>query len=130
MATGEHYIWFCATCKVREVTLTARPMTAHFGGKFTEGLWCKVCDKPMLPLPARKPLPEFVTEGRPTMRLVVNEDESASFRRALLEEINAGADKIPITLTLDRDDALNILANSRDDQPLQCVWACAITRNK
>lgn len=115
MATDK-YIWFCPKCKMREVTLTARPMTAHFGDSFTEGLWCQSCNVPMLPLPD-------ISGSAPTFRLIIEANMSAAFRKALLNELNdKAADEIIIILKMDRADARNVLANSHDGQSLQCVF--------
>jgi len=58
------------------------------------------------------------------MRLIVNRDEVASFRKLVSDEIAAGSQKVSITLWMNKESAEDMLARSSDNgPPIECVWS-------
>lgn len=57
------------------------------------------------------------------MRLIVNRDEAANFRKALQREIDAEASTVSITLKMGLEDAQRVVSSSSDNEPIECVWS-------
>lgn len=62
------------------------------------------------------------------MRLIINRDEVATFRKLVGDELRSGSTMIYLRLSMSKEDAESMLAKSSDNgPPIECVWASAIT---
>lgn len=65
------------------------------------------------------------------MRLTINRDEVASFRRLVRRALDSGTETVEITLRMPKEDAESMLARSDDDGPaIECVWNCGFSAER